>query len=148
MRIYLDNCCYNRPYDDQTYLSIHLETQAKLYIQNLIKLGSIELATSDMLYYEVSKIPNDGHRKMIQQFISEYSIIHAGIENLDRIESIISEIMKTGVKYKDAFHVASAILTNCQYLLTTDKRLLKYQSNDISLINPIQFISILEDRHD
>lgn len=28
MRIYLDNCCYNRPYDDQSYLNVSLETQA------------------------------------------------------------------------------------------------------------------------
>ena len=33
MKIYLDNCCYNRPYDDQTYIRIHLETEAKLHIQ-------------------------------------------------------------------------------------------------------------------
>ncbi len=37
MRIYLDNCCFNRPYDDQSQLRISLETQAKLYVQNLIK---------------------------------------------------------------------------------------------------------------
>ena len=32
-RIYLDNCCFNRPYDDQSYLIVHLETEAKLFIQ-------------------------------------------------------------------------------------------------------------------
>lgn len=37
MRIYLDNCCYNRPYDDQENINVFLETQCKLYIQNLIK---------------------------------------------------------------------------------------------------------------
>ena len=26
MKIYLDNCCYNRPYDDQSQLRISLET--------------------------------------------------------------------------------------------------------------------------
>ena len=35
MLIYLDNCCYNRPYDDQSYMRINLETQAKLHIQVL-----------------------------------------------------------------------------------------------------------------
>jgi hypothetical protein len=35
--IYLDNCAYNRPFDDQSQLRISLETQAKLYIQSLIK---------------------------------------------------------------------------------------------------------------
>jgi hypothetical protein len=37
MRVYLDNCCYNRPYDNQSQLRISLETQAKLYIQQLIR---------------------------------------------------------------------------------------------------------------
>ena len=26
MKVYLDNCCYNRPYDDQSQLRISLET--------------------------------------------------------------------------------------------------------------------------
>lgn len=30
--IYLDNCCFNRPYDDQTQLRVSLETQAKMYV--------------------------------------------------------------------------------------------------------------------
>lgn len=37
MRIYLDNRCYNRPYDDQSQLRISLEAQAKLHIQEMIK---------------------------------------------------------------------------------------------------------------
>lgn len=55
MRIYLDNCCYNRPYDDQSQIRIHLETQAKLYIQDLIKNDQIELVTSYILEYENEK---------------------------------------------------------------------------------------------
>lgn len=26
MTVYLDNCCYNRPFDDQTQERIHLES--------------------------------------------------------------------------------------------------------------------------
>jgi len=33
MRIYLDNCSFNRPFDDQTQLRIRLETEAKQLIQ-------------------------------------------------------------------------------------------------------------------
>ncbi len=35
MRVYLDNCCYNRPFDDQRILTTALETFAKL--QNYTK---------------------------------------------------------------------------------------------------------------
>lgn len=148
MRIYLDNCCYNRPYDDQDYLSIHLESLAKIHIQEQIRNNVYELATSDMLYYEVSQIPHAMHRATIQKFITEYSSVHAGIQNLDEIESIAKEVMKTGIKYKDAFHVASAIFTKSAYLLTTDKRLLKYQSQTVTLLNPIDFVRIMEEKHD
>ena len=56
MKIYMDNCCYNRPYDDQTQIRIYLETEAKLYIQEQIRNGEFELVTSYMLEYENGKI--------------------------------------------------------------------------------------------
>ena len=30
--IYLDNCCFNRPYDDQEQITVRLESEAKLEI--------------------------------------------------------------------------------------------------------------------
>lgn len=42
MRVYLDNCCFNRPYDSRSQMRVPLETQAKLYIQDLIKSGELE----------------------------------------------------------------------------------------------------------
>lgn len=43
MRVYLDNCTFNRPFDDQTQIRIKLETEAKLYIQEKIRDGTLEL---------------------------------------------------------------------------------------------------------
>ena len=57
-RVYLDNCCLNRPYDDQSHLKIEIETKAKLRIQEMIVLGRLEMATSYILEYENS----DTHR--------------------------------------------------------------------------------------
>jgi hypothetical protein len=36
MLIYLDNCSYNRPFDDQNQIRISIETEAKIYIQEQI----------------------------------------------------------------------------------------------------------------
>ena len=36
MRVYLDNCMFNRPFDDQGQIRIRLESEAKLYIQDQI----------------------------------------------------------------------------------------------------------------
>ena len=43
IRVYLDNCCFNRPYDNQTCDIIRLETEAKFFVQNCIKDNKIEL---------------------------------------------------------------------------------------------------------
>ena len=36
MRVYLDNCSFNRPFDNQNAVKIKIETQAKLYVQHLV----------------------------------------------------------------------------------------------------------------
>ena len=54
MRIYLDNCCFNRPFDDQSQIRIRLESEAKLKIQEEIRSGKIQLIWSYILDYENS----------------------------------------------------------------------------------------------
>lgn len=54
MRIYLDNCCFNRPYDDLSSETVRLEAEAKLLIQDLIQTGRIELVWSFVLSLENS----------------------------------------------------------------------------------------------
>lgn len=44
----------------------------------------------------------------------------------------------------DACHVSCAILAECDYFITTDKRLLKYQSEYIKIYNPINYIIEME----
>lgn len=41
MIVYLDNCCYNRPFDDQTQERVHLESEAILTILKMGQLISI-----------------------------------------------------------------------------------------------------------
>ena len=65
-------------------------------------------------------------------------------ERREQLQAQIDEIMLTGVKYKDAVHVAYAVYANCIYFITTDTRLLKYKSSVIKLINPINFTQLEE----
>ena len=145
MRIYLDMCCYNRPYDEQSQLKIAMETQSKLYIQRLIQNGKIELIGSYILDYECSKIPNSMRKNTIISFIYKYMTAYVGIERDELISKKAMEIMKSGVKEKDAFHVASAIYADCEYFISTDIRLLKYKTNEIKMLNPIEFVIKMEE---
>ena len=145
MRIYLDNCCYNRPYDDQTQLRISLETQAKLYTQNLIRTGMLELVSSYVLRYEIALNPNIKARESITEFVSQFSSVYVGNGNSHDILDVANTIQSTGIKKMDALHVSCAIFASSDYFISTDKRLLKYQTNKLKLVTPIEFISIWED---
>ena len=47
--LYLDNCCFNRPFDDQEQPKIRIETEAKLFLQEKVRAGEIDLVWSFML---------------------------------------------------------------------------------------------------
>ena len=51
MKVYLDLCCFNRPFDDQSSLAVYIETQAKLGIQDLIE-GNFSLERKGSKYYK------------------------------------------------------------------------------------------------
>lgn len=97
MKIYLDNCCYNRPFDDQTQIKIHLEAQAKLYIQSKIKEGTYDLAWSYILDYENSKNPYEEKRTAIAPWktIATSCIIEETEDILLFAESLASKGIKT-----------------------------------------------------
>ena len=47
--------------------------------------------------------------------------------------------MMTGVRFLDACHVAAAIIAKSDYFISVDKRLLKYETDEIKMINPVDF---------
>ena len=144
LRIYLDMCCYNRPYDNQSQSRIAKEAQSKLHIQDLIVGGELELVGSYILDYECSCNPFEIRRSFIKDFMSKNIKLYVGAERDDTITQMAKIIMGTGVKEKDAYHLASAIYSDCDFFLTTDKRLLKFKNNRINMINPIDFVEEME----
>ena len=144
MRINLDNCCFNRPYDSQSQMCISLETQAKLYIQESIRKQEIELATSYMLRFENEQNPYEIRRQAITEYIQNNTSVYIDYDRMEEVAKEARSIMETGVKHKDAIHVASAIIAGCDCFLTTDIRLLKYKTDKIVIENPIDFIKRME----
>lgn len=141
--VYLDNCCYNRPYDDQEQAKVQLETQAKMHIQKMITDKQLNLVYSFVEEFENSKNPDFGHKKSITNFFKN-AVVYVSVSQKPDIRTEALEIMKTGIKEMDAMQVASAIVGKADYFLTTDKRLLKFQSDKIKIMNPVDFICILE----
>ena len=144
MRVYLDNCCFNRPFDEQLNIRVKLETDAKLYVQSLIREERLELAWSYMLDYENNDNPQLERKYIIQKWKSLSSIDTYETNNI-LIKA--DDFIKYGIKVKDALHIACAIEMGCDVFLTTDDKI-KNKSNrikEIKILNPIEFINTIEE---
>lgn len=144
MLVYLDNCCYNRPYDDQNQPRILHEAQAQLLIQKQISLGSIMLVSSYVLSAENSANKFASRREDIKKFMDKYTALYVSDKNRPRIEHKAQEIMKAGLKFMDACHIACAIFAGSDYFLSVDDRVLRFKTNEVRIMNPVDFISELE----
>jgi predicted nucleic acid-binding protein len=137
MKVYLDNCCFNRPYDNQQHPLIKLETQAKLVIQQKIIEGELDLVWSFILHYENSKNPYIERRN---QILLWEEIAKIAINFQSNIHTKVTDIMGLGIKLKDALHVGCAIQAGAEFFITTDKKLLNKPMKEISILSPIDFL--------
>jgi predicted nucleic acid-binding protein len=142
MKIYLDNCCFNRPFDDQTQLRICLETEAKLFIQSLVVNEKVDLIWSYVLLFENFHNPFEIRKNAILDFSK-----HATVTIVEKAEILIkaNEISKAGIKAYDSLHISCAIYGKCNYFITTDDRILKYKNDTIQIVDPIEFIKLWEE---
>jgi predicted nucleic acid-binding protein len=142
MKIYLDNCCYNRPYDDLTIADNGNEATAKLFIQSLVKYGSLTLVYSFMSVTEVTDSKITENKRQIMSYIESCARFFVGNNRQNDIAQSAEEVMRTGIKNKDAIHLACAMFADCDYFITTDKRVLKYKPDKLKIVNPIEFVNI------
>ncbi len=139
IRLYLDNCCFNRPFDDQSQIRIRLETEAKLKIQEEIIAGRFHLIWSYILDYENYKNPYQERKLRISKW-KEYAV--EDVEEKSIIIEKARELNKKGFHKIDSLHIACAIIAKCEYFLTTDDYILKRASliDEIKINDPIGFI--------
>lgn len=141
MKLYLDNCCYNRPFDDQQSMKIFLETQAKLHIQQKIKDGQYLLVWSYVLEYENGKNPYELRKNAILPW-KDIAVEH--IYENEKIISFAEKLAEKGIKKFDALHLSCSVYAKCDFFLTTDKKLLNTPMSEIRVVNPINFVSETE----
>lgn len=145
--IYLDNCCFNRPYDDQSQVSIRLETEAKLAIQNLVIGKSISCLWSFVLDLENAKNPFPERKQGIDGWLRNC----AGCIDPDiSIRRQAEEFERRGIKGLDALHLAAAIRGGAQWFITTDRGIYKQRDSftDIQIATPIEFMQQWENGND
>lgn len=140
MKIYLDNCCYNRPFDDQTQERIHLESEAILTVLQRGQSGIYTIVGSDVLQLEIERM-HDVVKK--QQVTDLYKVSDTHILYTKEIKERAKEIRKQSkIKTFDSLHIASAEMGEVDVMLTTDDKLEKMSGKldlKIRVMNPLKF---------
>lgn len=143
LRIYLDVCCLNRPYDDQTQDRIHLESEAVISILRHVELGEWTWVSSGVVDHEIRRTTDHERLERLR------SLTHHASEfvSLDaKIRDRAAEIQKrAGVKAYDALHIACAERAEADVFLSTDDKLVRAAKRHeaimkVSIENPLTWL--------
>ena len=142
MKIYLDVCCLNRPFDDQAQQRVHLEAEAILLILNNCQVGVWKLVTSNALDAEISLTPNPTRLRQVKDLLSVAVI---KVRMSDILGQRIEKLTQLGFTFYDSAHIASAEGSESDVFLTTDDRLLRKAKQfadqlKVKVENPLQWL--------
>jgi predicted nucleic acid-binding protein len=140
MRIYLDNCVLNRPFDDQTQERIYLETQSFLILLKYIEEERMELVRSVANIYESDKITDFERKEKIKTYLelAKYTI------TLDeKVERRSKNLTSLGLIGMDALHISLAEKEKVDYFISCDDKLIKKAKKNKNKIH-IRIISLFE----
>jgi predicted nucleic acid-binding protein len=141
MKIYMDNCCLNRPFDDQSNLRIHLEAEAIKTIIVLVEQQKWDLVSSKILQFEISKIADESRKK---ELMLMESLAGEVVQINTQIRVRANEFERLGIQSFDALHLACSE-NNADIFLTVDDRFIKkavtINNLNISIRNPLIWLS-------
>jgi len=143
MRLYLDVCCLNRPFDDQTQGRIRLEAEAVLLILGRCEAAEWEWISSEVVDVEIGRTP-DPERRRRTSHLSEHAHqrVRVAQQQIERAETLSS----WGFGAYDALHIACAESGAVDVFLTTDDTLLRRASTlvhelRVRVCNPLVWLS-------
>lgn len=140
MIIYLDKCCYNRPFDDQTQERIHLESEAILTILQRGQVGIYKIVGSSILELEMERMYDALKKQNVKEL---YKAVDESICYTEEIKKRSQEIMKMSkIRTFDSLHIAAAENAKADIMLTTDDKLEKMAERlelKVRVMNPLKF---------
>lgn len=121
MKIYLDNCCFNRPFDDQSNQRIHLESETIRAILKQCEQKFWHLIISDVTLFEIANTTDIERRQKLE------TLTHLAETTINLTTEVIEKanyFESKGIKAFDAMHLACAE-KHTDIFLTVDDRLYK-----------------------
>lgn len=122
MRVYLDACCLNRPFDDQLQDRIRLESEAVLLILGHFDTGDWTWIASDVLDFELEQMPDQERYRRVRALATcNHKQAVLGTMESNRAQ----QLEQLGFGAYDALHLACAESEKADVFLTTDDGLLR-----------------------
>ncbi len=142
MKVYLDACCLNRPFDNQSQPRVRLEAEAIALILEKFRQSEWEWIGSEILLHEVGQNPDLENRERALSFAA---LTHQVVEITEKILRRAEELEEAGFDSYDAIHLSSAELGKADVFLTTDDQVLKVVARKKSLFsftveNPVKWL--------
>ncbi len=122
MRVYLDACCINCPFDDQRQLRIRLESEAVAIVLEKFQSGEWEWLGSEALFYELSQNPDMENR---QRTFALARMTHRVVGLSETILQRAEKLQQAGFDVYDALHLTCAEAGGADVFLTTDDRVIR-----------------------
>ncbi len=122
MKIYLDCCSLQRPFDDKSQPRIAVEAEAVLVILSLCESKYFELISSEALVFEINCISNYERK---EDALAILKIAYDTLELSSEVERVARSFEKMGLKVLDALHLAFASVSKVDYFCTCDDKFLK-----------------------
>jgi hypothetical protein len=145
MKIYLDACSLQRPLDNKTQIRVALEAEAVLGVLALCEAGDLDLISSEVLAFEVSRTPQLSRREYGFEILSKARTF---VSLKDTIEERARMFAAVGVKPLDALHLASAEAAQADFFCTCDDRFLKKAKSlpdlKMKVVSPIELAEEFE----
>lgn len=140
--IYLDVCCLNRPFDDQTQERIRLEAEAVLRILVKFKIGDRQLLGSEVFDDQLENTPEKTRKRQMKLWAA---LAISKVNITEQIECRGLELAELGFKDYDALHIACAEVGNADVFLTTDDRMLRLAARHSAMLqvrveNPLRWL--------
>ena len=122
MKIYLDVCCLNRPFDDQTQERVRLEAEAILLILAQMQKGEATWLSSEIVKLEITRTPDAERVRRVNLLrqSAHHEIVYETAE-----QARATELEAFGCHAFDAMHLACAESGQVDHFLTTDDKLLR-----------------------
>lgn len=139
MLIYLDVCVLSRPFDDQHYLRIRLETEAVNLILSKVKKGQYKLLVSPVHIKEIDAISDVYERIELQTILDTFGeriVVDAG-----KTRKRAEELIDSGFGVADAAHAAFAEMVGSPFISCDDRLVKKCLKHKVEVWcgNPVAF---------